>query len=454
MGECQEAGLLFLEENWSGNRLPDDLLEEAGLLCTNLELIEPAERARIAGYIKIGNWARFFLPADEGVLEPAERVFLVGDFNQWNGKDSPVDCELKKDGLGYTLDIDWDELLEYDRFEFKFLSENGKWFGPEDFLPCPENSANTGVKNFLFDPKRSGRDVFRFKIVKPRMGDEVRRWKSATPQGRLGYYSDAEGENFRLFAPRAHLVELLIYGEDGVSEDSRYPMQRSEEGSWSIVLGNGLEGAHYRFRVTHLDHSSQPYSKDISDPYARALVGRNGPGIVINAPQKRKSLHEPPPMRDVVLVEAHLRDLLAKADCGIRGEERLCFAGLTKWLKSEDCYLQKLGANVVELQPVQEFDARSKEEYHWGYMPVNFFSPASVYATRSTDGSVVEEFGDLIDAFHQAKLSVVIDVVYNHVGIPPHLIFLDREIYFLPMKTGLFPITVAVGTTWIAIRNQ
>jgi len=436
VGECQEAGLLFLEEDWSGNRLPDDLLEEAGLLCTNLELIEPAERARIAGYIKIGNWARFFLPADEGVLEPAERVFLVGDFNQWNGKDSPVDCELKKDGLGYTLDIDWDELLEYDRFEFKFLSENGKWFGPEDFLPCPENSANTGVKNFLFDPKRSGRDVFRFKIVKPRMGDEVRRWKSATPQGRLGYYSDAEGENFRLFAPRAHLVELLIYGEDGVSEDSRYPMQRSEEGSWSIVLGNGLEGAHYRFRVTHLDHSSQPYSKDISDPYARALVGRNGPGIVINAPQKRKSLHEPPPMRDVVLVEAHLRDLLAKADCGVRGEERLCFAGLTKWLKSEDCYLQKLGANVVELQPVQEFDARSKEEYHWGYMPVNFFSPASVYATRSTDGSVVEEFGDLIDAFHQAKLSVVIDVVYNHVGIPPHLIFLDREIYFLTDENG------------------
>ena len=436
MDNCKEAGLLFLEEDWTGDRLPDDLLEEAGLLCSNLELFEPAERARLVGYAKIGNWAHFSLPADGVILEPAERVFLVGDLNQWNGQDSPVGCELKEDELGYTLDIDWDELIEYAPFEFKFLSEKGKWFGPEDFLPRPENSENNGAKNFLFDPKRSGRDVFRFKIVKPRIGDEVKRWKSAIPQGRFGYYSDAEGGNFRLFAPRAHLVELLIYCQDGVSEDSRYPMQRSEEGSWSIFMGRRLEGTHYRFRVTHLDHTNQPYTRDITDPYARALVARNGPGIAIADSLPRKSLHEPPPIRDVVLVEAHLRDLLAKADCRINDEERLGFAGLTKWLKSGDCYLQKLGANVVELQPVQEFDARTKEEYHWGYMPVNFFSPASVYATRNTDGSVVEEFCDLIDAFHQANLSVVIDVVYNHVGIPPHLIFLDREIYFLTDENG------------------
>jgi len=436
VGDSQEAGLLFLEVDWAGDRLPDDLLEEAGLLCTELERLEPIERARIGGYAKIGNWAHFSLPLGGDELEPEERVFLVGDFNQWNGQASPVGCELMKGDRGYSLQIEWDVLIEYAPFEFKFLSDQGKWFGPEDFLPCPEISANKGVRNFFFDPKRSGSDVFRFKIGKPRMGDEVRQWKLAMPQGRFGYYTEAEGGRFRLFAPRAQLVELLIYGKDGVSEDSRYPMQRNEEGSWSIGLGLGIDGVHDRFRVTHLDHTNQPYSRDITDPYARALVGRDGPGIAIPKPIPRKSLHEPPPMRDVVLVEAHLRDLLVNADYGITEEERLSFTGLTKWLKSGDCYLQKLGANVVELQPVQEFDSRTKEEYHWGYMPVNFFSPASVYATRNQDGSVVEEFGDLIDAFHQAKLSVVIDVVYNHVGIPPHLIFLDREIYFLSNENG------------------
>ena len=141
----------------------------------------------------------------------------------------------------------------------------------------------------------------------------------------------------------------------------------------------------------------------------------------------------PPPMEEIVMVEAHLRDVLQNAGLQLKPEERQNFAGLTRWLRSEDCYLRKLGANVVELQPVQEFDARKKEEYHWGYMPVNFFSPASVYASNPLDGSVMQEFRDLVDAFHQAGISVVLDVVYNHVGIPPHLIFLDRELYFLSL---------------------
>jgi pullulanase len=432
----EDAGLLFLEEDWLGDRLPDDLLEEAGLLCANLELVEPLERARIGGYAKIGNWVRFYLPDNGQPLEPAERVFLVGDLNQWNGQASPVNFELKQVEAGYAIDVAWDDLMEHAPFEFKFLSDQGKWFGPKDFLPCPINSAYEGARNFLFDPKRSGRDIFQFKIARPRMGDEVKSWKSAIPQGRFGYHVDAKGGKIRLFAPRAQAVELLIYEKDGESENFRHPMHRSEDGSWSVGLGYNLDGAHYRFRVTHLDHRNQPYSRVITDPYARALAGRNGPGIVISEPVPKKHLHQPPPMRDVILVEAHLRDLLAKADFEISEEERLSFSGLTKWLKSGDCYLQKLGANVVELQPVQEFDARTKEEYHWGYMPVNFFSPASVYASRNKDGSVVEEFADLIDAFHQANLSVVIDVVYNHVGIPPHLIFLDREIYFLTNENG------------------
>ena len=74
---------------------------------------------------------------------------------------------------------------------------------------------------------------------------------------------------------------------------------------------------------------------------------------------------------------------------------------------------------MVELQPVQEFDAKKKEEYHWGYMPVNFFSPASIYGTKPDEGCVIEEFAEVVDAFHEVGLAVVLDVVYNHVGIPP-----------------------------------
>ena len=62
--------------------------------------------------------------------------------------------------------------------------------------------------------------------------------------------------------------------------------------------------------------------------------------------------------------------------------ERLGFTGLRQWVESPEFHLSQLGVNCVELQPVQEFDNRESEEYHWGYMPVNWFAPASAF--RST----------------------------------------------------------------------
>ena len=51
---------------------------------------------------------------------------------------------------------------------------------------------------------------------------------------------------------------------------------------------------------------------------------------------------------------------------------------------------------------------------------------------------MIDEFSQLVDSFHDAGLSVVLDVVYNHVGIPPHLFHLDPELYFLTNERGDF----------------
>ena len=60
-------------------------------------------------------------------------------------------------------------------------------------------------------------------------------------------------------------------------------------------------------------------------------------------------------------------------------------------------------------------------------MPINFSSPSSDYA--SSPQKAAQEFNSLIDAFHHAGISVIIDVVYNHYGIPNHLLNIDRELY-------------------------
>ncbi len=170
----------------------------------------------------------------------------------------------------------------------------------------------------------------------------------------------------------------------------------------------------------------------ILDPYALATVSRTGPGLILDAKTfpVAQSCFMPPAWHDLVMVETHVRDLLAHAAIDLAPEERRGFKGLAKWLRQPECYLRQLGVNAVELQPVQEFDNERIEDYHWGYMPVNYFSPASAYSTDPSHGSQIAEFQELVSAFHDAGLAVILDVVYNHVGEPNHLFCIDKFYYF------------------------
>src|SRR5690606_11025394 len=105
--------------------------------------------------------------------------------------------------------------------------------------------------------------------------------------------------------------------------------------------------------------------------------------------------------------------------------ERRGFTGLRKWVESPDFQLHHLGANCVELQPVHEFDDVGGE-YHWGYMTNNFFAPESSYALDPAKASGVRELQELVAAFHRRGMAVVLDVVFIHVGVPAHLMFVDK----------------------------
>ena len=131
-----------------------------------------------------------------------------------------------------------------------------------------------------------------------------------------------------------------------------------------------------------------------------------------------------------MIVEAHVRDLAVNAPGRATAEEALGFTGLRKWVEAPNFYLHHLGVNCVELQPVQEFDNRTRGEYHWGYMTNNFFAPESSYSVDPVRASGVRELQALVAAFHGRGMAVLLDVVYNHVGEPAHLAFLDRLYYF------------------------
>ena len=90
-------------------------------------------------------------------------------------------------------------------------------------------------------------------------------------------------------------------------------------------------------------------------------MGREGPAILHKSRKKsRKRVNfTAPDMKDLVVVEAHLRDLLRNAPIKLSNDERRRFNGLRKWLNTQSCYLKELGINAIELQPIQQFDSRS-----------------------------------------------------------------------------------------------
>ncbi len=201
-----------------------------------------------------------------------------------------------------------------------------------------------------------------------------------------------------------------------------------------MTLAENLHGWFYWYEVDGPNEVFESFdpSRRILDPYAQATVGREGPGVVLDPAWTGRAdrSFRTPAWQDLVMTECHVRDLIEHAPVKLTPEERRGFTGLRKWIDSPDFYLHRLGVNAVELQPIHEFDNRTVEEYHWGYMTNNFFAPESSYALDPLRASGVKEFQAVVEAFHRRGIAVLVDVVYNHVGDPAHLMFIDKLYYF------------------------
>jgi pullulanase len=442
--KTNNQGLVFLEKDWEGDRLPEDLVEESGLMGTSFSILKPNERAKIGGYAKRGDNAQFITDTNDFPFVPKEesKIYLASDMNGWDnciGNEKWALTPLPDAPALHILNLKWSEVSLLNSFSFKFITDQGQWIEPDSILSCSEQN-QVGTRNFLFNSSRTGKDILSFELVEGPGKENLNEWINFRPIGEFGYSKSKIGSRFRVFAPRVSQMELLIKKSIQQKQFDRYSMEKSDDGSWWIEVPIDCEGMYYKYSVQNTKGKGREtfFEKEVVDPYARAMIGRDGPGLALSVEKSEKSTSvDIPKMEDLVILETHIRDLLTHAPLDLTDKERLEFRGLTRWLKSEDCYLKRLGVNAIELQPIHEFDARSKDEYHWGYMSVNFFAPASSYASNPENGSAIYEFKNLVTALHNEKLSVIIDVVYNHVGVPAHLSFLDRELYFSTDENGV-----------------
>ena len=243
---------------------------------------------------------------------------------------------------------------------------------------------------------------------------------------------------FRLFAPRATSVAVEVFADLAAPRPQTHVMRLLEdELTWEARVPGNLHGWFYYLRVdgandgisTHFDGGRR-----LLDPWALATVGPAGPGIVLDRATLPRRPEEggfkPPFWHDLIVLEGHLRDLIARAPLALTTGERLGFRGLTKWIAQDRSYLRELGVNALELLPVAQSATPERADYDWGYMPVNFFSPSAHYAGEPGRASQIGELRDLVAECHRQGLAVILDVVYNHVGEPAALLFIDKLYYF------------------------
>ena len=118
-----------------------------------------------------------------------------------------------------------------------------------------------------------------------------------------------------MFAPRVQEISLLLFSN---SENEKYEkyMSKKRMGAGKPNLPIQCEGLSYKYLVKNIvaNDVSKTFSKEIIDPYARAVTSRDGKGIAISVQENySKKKFITPPVEKLVILETHIRDLLANA---------------------------------------------------------------------------------------------------------------------------------------------
>ncbi len=481
--ESPSVGIIELHRDWTAKSKPRFSL---GRHCPALGGLAPCPglpAGKVFGYfVNAQREITFVLPLEHGcnIHPELDTVYLTGDFNDWQQAVGKPEWQLQPALLEGERVLLWTgdatPFFQKPAVRFKFVTGEHQWLTPPGDAPNVVRDAE-GNLNRQVEPHRTGHHLWRFSLGEPLDLAEAwtvgwaDTWANAqspavalTPgpfffelSTRLELGAIVRGTQtiFRLFAPRARAVTLYLANEDGKAEAAQqFALSRRGDadgvaGVWEVTLDQRLHGWYYWYSVDGRREAGFDPMVRVLDPYALAAVDRAGPGIVLDRAHigHGDRSFTAPDWQDLVIAEAHVRDLAAHAPIKATAEERRGFTGLRAWVESPEFYLSYLGVNAVELQPVHEFDNTTPEEYGWGYMPTSYLAPESSYALAPKRASGIRELQELVAAFHRRGMAVILDVVFNHVGEPAHLMFIDRLYYFEQDANGAL-------TNWSGCGND
>ena len=223
-----------------------------------------------------------------------------------------------------------------------------------------------------------------------------------------------EKTQFALFAPNdAKKVVVRIY-ESGLGGKAvkTVKMSRKANEQWTATVKGDLMGKFYTFDMG-MGECPGVFAKAVGVNGKRgAIIDRTKTNPERWCSDKRPIVKSP---ADLVVYEMHHRDFsIAREDAKYPGK----FLALTEpWAID---HLKTLGVNAIHILPSYDYgsvdETRLNEpQYNWGYDPVNYNVPEGSYSTDPYNPEVrIREFKQMVQALHQAGISVILDVVYNH----------------------------------------
>lgn len=185
---------------------------------------------------------------------------------------------------------------------------------------------------------------------------------------------------FRLWAPGAHAIELLI------DEEPPIAMPRDPSGWFEYTSQRAHTGSRYCYRLEGGLCVPDPASRyNPQDVHAASQV------IDPTTFDWQDGAWRGLPWEQAIIYELHVGSFSAEGS----------FSGVIQKLD----YLRELGITAIELMPVADFPGQR----NWGYDGALLFAPDSVYGTP-------DDLKRLVQEAHRRGMMVLLDVVYNHFG--------------------------------------
>lgn len=261
----------------------------------------------------------------------------------------------------------------------------------------------------------------------------------------LGATYAPEKTTFKVWSPTATEVKLNLYAtgsdaEEGAKDLGVFDLEKVMDGEkftgvWAVTVDGDLKNVYYTYSITAAPTTGGNAVKRETQDINSVATGVNGNRSMVcdlDSTDPEGWENDQHVLLDDVTAssvwELHVKDFSYDPASGVSEANRGKFLAFTETgttLNGEGdfatCidYLKELGITTVQINPFYDFqsinEAGSDAQFNWGYDPQNYNVPEGSYSSNPYDGNVrITECKQMIQALHNAGISVVMDVVYNH----------------------------------------